>query len=130
MFGWVEILSGPLAFPTWTCLKTFYTKSKEKNSKLSSMTGNAGTRESHSTVAAMLFRVLPFTEHSLDLSFNLKIDMRPAQAVLYSDLNLESVCFSSSCFACSMSCYITYHAAARMLDGYHPVESIAMMLFY
>ena len=94
------------------------------------MTGNAGTRESHSTVAKMLFRVLTFTEHSLDLSFNLKIDMRPAQAVLYSDLNLESVCFSSSCFACTMSCYITYHAAARMLDGYHPAESIAMMLFY
>ena len=81
MFRWVEILSGPLAFPTLTCLKTFYTKSKEKNSKLSSMTGNAGTRESHSPIAKMLFRVLTFTEHSLDLSFDLKIDIRPAQAI-------------------------------------------------
>ena len=104
MFGWVEILSGPLAFPTLTCLKTFYTKSKEKNSKLSSMTGNAGTRESHSTVAKKLFRVLTFTEHSLDLSFSLEVDLTQAQAVLDSDFILESICLSSSCLVSTMSC--------------------------
>ena len=73
-------------FPYVYMFKNFSYKSKERSSKLSSMTGNAGKLNSHSTVAKKLFRVLTFTEHSLDLSCSLEIDLTQVQAVLDSDV--------------------------------------------